>query len=143
MENQSNILSSLQLRKMVFEKINFCRLGFKNDSTAEFDFESTVGRSNEDDNLYKVVLIIRCLKENEYKFEISLAGYFSFSSNNQISDDEKNILITRNSVAILMPYMRSQITLLTAQPEMDCVVLPPFNINEMINGETENRKEKS
>jgi hypothetical protein len=32
-----------------------------------------------------------------------------------------------------MPYMRSQVSLLTAQPEMDCVVLPAFNINSIVN----------
>lgn len=32
-----------------------------------------------------------------------------------------------------MPYMRSQISLLTAQPDTDCVVLPPFNVNEMLD----------
>ena len=37
-----------------------------------------------------------------------------------------------DAVAILMPYLRSELTLLTAQPEMESVVLPPFNINKML-----------
>ena len=40
-------------------------------------------------------------------------------------------LINKNAVAILMPYLRSELTLLTAQPDTDSVVLPPFNINKM------------
>ena len=31
-----------------------------------------------------------------------------------------------------MPYLRSEVSLLTAQPEVECVVLPPFNINKMM-----------
>lgn len=41
-------------------------------------------------------------------------------------------MITKNTVAILMPYLRSELTLLTAQPEMESVVFPPFNINKML-----------
>lgn len=38
----------------------------------------------------------------------------------------------KNSVSILMLYLRSEVSLITAQPETECVVLPPFNINEML-----------
>lgn len=41
-------------------------------------------------------------------------------------------LINKNAVAILMPYLRSELTLLTAQPDTDSVILPPFNINKML-----------
>ena len=33
----------------------------------------------------------------------------------------------------MMPYVRSEISLITAQPGVETVVLPPFNINNMIN----------
>ena len=42
-------------------------------------------------------------------------------------------LYQKNSVAILMPYLRSEISLLTAQPETETVVLPVFNINRMMD----------
>lgn len=31
-----------------------------------------------------------------------------------------------------IPDMRSELTLLTAQPDMECIVLPPININAML-----------
>lgn len=40
--------------------------------------------------------------------------------------------MSKNAVAILMPYLRSELTLLTAQPDTESVVLPPFNINKMM-----------
>jgi preprotein translocase subunit SecB len=69
--------------------------------------------------------------------EISLTGFFSFQSDEDISDETKCHLVNVNAVSILMPYLRSQISLVTAQPEMDCVVLPPFNINNMLQSQDE------
>ena len=44
-------------------------------------------------------------------------------------------LISNNAVAILMPYLRSELSLLTAQPETDCIVMPVFNVNAMLSDE--------
>lgn len=38
----------------------------------------------------------------------------------------------QNAVAILFPYIRSQISLLTAQPETTPIVLPPLNIAQLV-----------
>lgn len=81
--------------------------------------------------MYKVMLILKGNKEDEYTLEISLTGYFSFGEA-AISNDLKEELLNKNTVAILMPYLRSELSLLTAQPEVECVVLPPFNINAML-----------
>ena len=132
MENQDKILSPLQLQKMVFDKIEFTRLGFKNDNNPKFNIESNFMQAAEDENFFKVELLMKCRKEDEYNFEIKLDGYFSFSDDSKLEESEKETLITKNAVAILMPFMRSQISLLTAQPETDCIVLPPFNINSML-----------
>ena len=72
-------------------------------------------------------------KLEEYTFEISLSGFFSIEADEELTEDLKNTLITKNSIAILMPYLRSEVSLLTAQPEVDCVVLPAFNVNNMLN----------
>ena len=42
------------------------------------------------------------------------------------------MIMYQNAVAIIFPYIRSQITLLTAQPGIDPVVLQPFNIAQMV-----------
>ena len=64
--------------------------------------------------------------------EQSITGYFTFRTED-VETDLKNELISKNSVAILMPYLRSEISLLTAQPETETVVLPVFNINRMMD----------
>lgn len=47
-------------------------------------------------------------------------------------DTDITALISKNTVAILMPYMRSELSLLTAQPGMECIVMPPINVNAMM-----------
>lgn len=71
-------------------------------------------------------------KQEEYNFSISLSGYFTIDTTENLEDKFIQDLVNRNAVAILMPYLRSELTLLTAQPEMEGVVLPPFNINKML-----------
>ena len=82
--------------------------------------------------MYRVTLMLKGEKKDEYTFEISLTGFFSFSSDEETDGELQNELISKNTVAIMMPYLRSQLSLLTAQPEVDCVILPPFNINKMM-----------
>lgn len=126
-----NIKSILNMNKLVFDKIEFDRQGFKNQNQHSYSIETHFAR-NQQENIYRVTLILKCDKKDEYTFEISLTGYFSFDSQDEMDEDEKNELISKNAVAIIMPYMRSQVSLLTAQPEVDCVVLPPFNINNIL-----------
>ncbi len=135
-EDYMDYKSALNLEKLVFDKIHFERLGFKNDNQLNYRFESHFAKKN-DEEIYRVTLIYRGNKENEYTMEISLTGFFTFRSENQLSDEIKKELVNVNAVSILMPYLRSQISLVTAQPEMDCVVLPPFNINNMLQSQDE------
>lgn len=132
MKRDKMIESVLKLNKMVFDKIEFERLGLvKNEKELELELQSNISQSKDLD-LYRVMLILKGKKPEEYTLEIGLSGFFSLDTKEHLTEDLKNALITKNSIAILMPYLRSQVSLLTAQPEMDCVVLPAFNINGML-----------
>ena len=126
-----SIESVLKLEKLVFYRINFTRTGFKTENELEMKIQSNISKL-EDIEFYKSTLILNGTKPGEYKFEIMLSGYFSFTTNENISDKTKYDLLNKNSIAILMPYLRSEVSVLTAQPETDVVVLPVFNINNML-----------
>lgn len=126
-EGMDNYNSILNLQKLVFDRIEFDRKGFKNTQELKFELQVQIGL-NEDD-LYKVTLVLNGTKQDEYNVVISLSGFFRFEG--QVEDKIVRDLINKNAVAILMPYLRSELTLLTAQPDTDSVVLPPFNINKM------------
>lgn len=122
-----NYNSILNLQKLVFDRIEFDRKGFKN--TQELKFELQVQIGLDENGIYKVTLVLNGTKQDEYNVVISLSGFFKVEG--QVEDKIVQDLINKNAVAILMPYLRSELTLLTAQPDTDSVVLPPFNINKM------------
>lgn len=134
MSNKQTIKSALNLDKIVFDKIEFKRLGFSSDKELELNIQSNVARKK-DAEIYRVTLILKGNKPEEYIFEISLTGFFTIEINSEISEELKNTMIKKNSVAILMPYLRSEVSLLTAQPSVTCVVLPAFNINSLFEDE--------
>ena len=122
--------SALCLDKLVFDKIEFKRTGMKNESEIEFNLGIAINKK-QDEEIYKVTLSLNGNKEKEYTLEIILSGYFD--DNEKTDDKLKRAMINQNAVAIIMPYLRSQVSLVTAQPEVDCVVLPPFNIIKMMS----------
>ena len=132
-EKMNDFNSVLTLQKMVFDKIEFERIGFKN--TKELKFELQVQIGSDENNTYKVTLVLKGTKQDEYNIVISLSGFFEVESQENLESKMIQDLINKNAVAILMPYLRSELTLLTAQPDTDSVVLTPFNINKMFENQ--------
>lgn len=130
---EKTMQSVLRLDRILFDKIEFKRLGISSKKELEVALESCIARV-QDADVYRITLILKGNKPEEYIFEISLTGYFSIETDDTIDDKLKNALVTKNTVAILMPYLRSELSLLTAQPGVECVVLPAFNINKVLEG---------
>ena len=126
MEYESNLI----LQHLVFDEIEFKRLGFKTESEVNYELEIQIGRDHDNQENYKVTLVLNGKKDTEYIFKIVLSGFFEIKNAENISD--KETLIHRNAVAIMMPYLRSEVSLLTSQPETNSIVMPIFNINKMI-----------
>ena len=74
MGNSKRIESVLKLDKLVFDKIEFKRLGFKNDNELELEIQSNISQ-RQDTEIYKVTLILKGKKPEEYTLEISLSGF--------------------------------------------------------------------
>lgn len=92
---EKNINSILSMNKLIFDNINFERTGFKGD-TSEFDFnmEVIIG-FNPKLETYKVTLKMLGEKDDEYRLNISLTGFFSFDSEESIDDNFKRELIEK------------------------------------------------
>ena len=123
----------LKLNHLLFDEITFNRVNFKskNDLQVEFGFAFNKRENGE------FVSSIRIIgtKKDEYNFVVRASGYFQISE----AVEDSNILIQQNAIAIVFPYIRSQISLLTAQPEVDPVILPPMNIAQMVKESIENQ----
>lgn len=131
MQNEDSVHSVLKLNDLVFDKIEFKRHGFQNDKEIELKVQSNISQM-QGAEIYRITLIMNGNKPDEYSFEISLTGFFTIEDSQEITQRSKDDLISKNAIAILMPYLRSEVSLLTAQPGMECVVLPAFNINKLL-----------
>lgn len=135
MEKQSILQkskSALISKKIYIERMTFCRN--KHDGEIiKFD-ESSIGKSVEaiDNDIYKCSLILEMEDtKNKADLEVVVSGIFEL----KLEEDEafKKAIITKNTMAILFPYLRAQVTLLTAQPDVEVVVIPPININALLD----------
>lgn len=129
--------SVLRLRELLFDEIRFERIGNKKtENRPEQDFTAQVGE-NKSEGLYRIVLSTKFKKEEEYEGEIILHGVFSFETDDDLDEKVRDRIIRQNTIAIMMPYVRSELTMLTAQPGVEPIVLPAFNINQMFAGKEE------
>lgn len=117
----------LKLNALVFDEITFKRINLHSENELAVSFSIRIGTNISDPNEKKVSVRISGEKKEEYTFEIQASGFFFYEG------DASDEIIQQNAVAIVMPYIRSEVSILTAQPGMESVVLPPFNITEMIN----------
>lgn len=138
--NRENMQSALKLNRLVFDKIEFNRLGFQNENELVLGIESNISK-RQDAEVYRITLILKGDKPGECSFELSLTGFFTIEDSEDVSEELKKDLVSKNAIAIMMPYLRSEVSLLTAQPEVECVVLPPLNINKMLE-ESKRRRSK-
>lgn len=124
-------LSALVLDHTVFDCIEFQRKGFQNDNDLQINLQIKTG-SDEGKEHYKVTLVLEGEKQGEYSLKISVSGFFHVEEDKLSEDMDTELLIKSNAVAILMPYLRGEVSLLTAQPETESVVMPVFNVNAML-----------
>ncbi|KDR96807.1 preprotein translocase subunit SecB [Peptoclostridium litorale DSM 5388] len=67
----------------------------------------------------------------QYKLEIVIKG--NFTVNEGMGDDEKLRLISVNASAILFPYLRSLVSLVTSQLDYEKIILPVMNFHAMFD----------
>lgn len=73
---------------------------------------------------------VKASEEFPFDLEVVLKGNFELS--NCSSDEEKIDFLIINASAILYPYLRATVTLLTSQLEFEKIVLPVMNFMNVI-----------
>ena len=132
--------SVLKLDRISFENIHYSR--DVNSELGKNDFSMNFTRSiqtAEDGKKYRVSLTANMWSEVKglLSLEITVVGFFTCEC-----EDEslKKTLVNDNTIAILFPYLRSQISLVTTQPDILPITLQPMNIAAMFE-EAEDQKE--
>lgn len=81
------------------------------------------------DNRYRLELTL-FVGDEAKKLEVSATCAAIFRT-----ETDQKVLVERNAVAIVFPYLRSYISTITTQPGMAPIVLPPMNILSMLSDE--------
>ena len=87
------------------------------------------------DGDYLVELTLRIADEEKYFFVEATAQATFFM------EGSKGDRFAQNMLAIMFPYLRSYVSLLTTQPEIPPIVLPTMNIVAMVGKQSMNQKQ--
>lgn len=103
---------------------------FKCNEDSLENLELKVGVSHDVERLsereYKITLELN-VADPEEKLSVFVKGMAIFETK-----QENQMLIERNTLAIMFPYFRSYVSTLTTQPGMTPIVLPAMNIMTML-----------
>ena len=125
--------SIMQLTNLYFKNISFSREKLNIDDNLKIFFDHEIRKN---DNNTDVVLSVLINDENNaLKLSVELVGTFAFSNSENVNKNLYDNLINKNAIAILFPYLRSQVTLITSQPNMTPIILPPININTLLKND--------
>lgn len=130
-EGITPVPASLSLVDFFFDKCSYERKAdpIPDNGRINYNFNFDRNITKLDDSNWRVSLQSNvATNNNEVEMHIRVVGLFTVNT-----DDKKlkNSLISKNTVAILFPYLRSQITLITAQSGLPPVMLPLLNVAGM------------
>ena len=136
MKLKESTTSILKLNGIHFNELSFKRRD-STDSVID-DCELTRKIVDIDVDNFTVELNFK-LSTSIFEMSISLEGKFNIVCEDALM---KERLKKNNTISILFPYIRSEVTLLTSQPEMTPVIIPPININKLIDESTTKTPDK-
>ena len=115
---------------LVLKNIIITEGHFKRNEDSLENLELKVGVSHDVERLsereYKITLELN-VADPEEKLSVFVKGMAIFETKH-----ENQMLIERNTLAIMFPYFRSYVSTLTTQPGMTPIVLPAMNIMTML-----------
>ena len=133
MKETTNLAKSvLELKTLYFDTIEFRRReNIVANPELHMHFSREVKQDDQNHSHFWLTLGTNITDKQKNAVEINVSSVGEFI----VSADENNFdilrLIKENGVAILFPYLRSELTLLTTQPGFQPIVLPAVNIAKM------------
>lgn len=134
-EKMKSVLSFINYRvnEIQFKENEYFK---EDDVTLDFDIDAEYDQVDHDSYLVKLKLdVFKNPEENNYPFTmyVELTGLFEIS---EINDEEtREFILKKNTVAILFPYLRSIVSTYTANANIQPLILPPVNVNNLIDQE--------
>lgn len=119
--NINNMQSDLKMSNLYFSKCSFERAPVIADGKYSINLEKKINKLEQHKYIVSITTIIT---KSDVKLEVIANAQFIFNSEDSAMEDA---IIDENTVAIMFPFIRSQVTLMTSQPGMSPIVLPPIN----------------
>lgn len=80
------------------------------------------------------------LSSDNKDIDISVTCSSTFEVSEDIEKEIADTLISRNTISIIFPFIRSYISTITSIPNMSPIVIPPININKLIEDQERNKQ---
>ena len=117
--------SSLKMRNLHFRHCSIERKPEITSGELNVDLSKEIEKIAEHD--YSVTLQLSASNE-DIRLLIVANAQFHYEGKDGTREDK---IVQNNTVAIIYPYVRSQVTLMTSQPGMNPIVLPPINTTKL------------
>lgn len=122
--NINKVKSILRMNDFYFPNLNVKRE--KNIQSGEIEIDVTKDVQSTDSNNCIIILSLN-INKDDLKVHVEAVGDFTYEGNTI----PEHGFVT-NAISIMFPFIRSQVTLLTSQPNMAPIVIPPVNINKLL-----------
>ena len=120
---------------LVLEELEIMESAFRKEGTLADDVELGVhvkhNLKKQSDGVFEI-LLETTVSDADEKLYVYVKGRAIFATQQENRD-----ILEKNTIAIMFPYIRSYISLITTQPGMNPIVLPAMNIIAMLNDQRE------
>ena len=120
----------LKMNDLYFSKFDFKnnRITGNNKLNVEYKVDYLTDKENDD---IITAIIDTTISNNDIFLFLQTKGVFEIVDKS-LDKSLKTSILKTNTIAIMFPYIRSQISLLTAQPGMTPILLQPINLNSLL-----------
>ncbi len=119
-----SIEGKLEMKNLCFTKILFEQTqNGQNEKKIKFNISVEYEQKTEKNILVRLIANIT-EESNSININVVEQADFELVNAEMLDNEAKNNILKVNTIAILMPYMRSQIAILTAQPGMNSLQIP-------------------
>lgn len=126
-----NIKSDLKIKNIYFSELMFKRSENIEHST---NIHNSLGVEYNELSVNEIVVKLRYEAKSDdmsISVEAVINGVFELSNYQELQSDIRNYILKVNTIAILTPYLRSQVVLLTSQPGLNPIQIPIINAESL------------
>lgn len=120
--------SILKMENLYFSHFDFHRnanLQPYNDNDVKLGFGK---KTDFDNDVMTLNIMFQAILDDAFELRLTATGIFSCTSG-----EIKLESLEKNAMSIMFPFIRSEVTLLTSQPNFKSIMIPPINIKALFD----------